>query len=95
MKLGHVVVIAWDDKNAMTMLKSWTTKRPSADLLDVWCHYSKSLAASLNGPTRTVLQKEVVEQVETVARSSGGVLGFGSISASEKAIIARVKDALD
>ena len=64
----------------MAMLRSWLTKRPSADLLDAWCHYSKSLSASLNGETRKVLQKEVLNLVETVARSAGGVLGFGSIS---------------
>jgi hypothetical protein len=41
-----------------------------------------------------VFQKEVVEQVQAVARSAGGVLGIGSISASEKAIIDRVEQAL-
>ena len=79
---------------AMAMLKAWTTKRPSSELLDTWCHYSKALSASLNGPMRAVLQKEVLEQVETVARSAGGVLGFGSISPSEQAIIDRVEQAL-
>jgi hypothetical protein len=79
---------------AMALLKSWTTKRPSAELLDAWCNYSKSLSASLNDATRAVFQKEVVEQVQSVARSAGGIIGFGSISASEKAIIDRVEQAL-
>ena len=80
---------------AMEMLKSWTRTRPRAELMDAWCHYSKTLSASLNGETRAVFQKEVVEQVQAVARSVGGVLGFGSISPSEKAVIERVKHALD
>lgn len=79
---------------AMSMLRSWLAKRPSTELLEAWCHYSQALSASLNGETRAVLQKEVLAQVETVARSSGGVLGFGSISPSEKAIIDRVERAL-
>jgi EAL domain-containing protein (putative c-di-GMP-specific phosphodiesterase class I) len=79
---------------AMAMLKTWTTQRPTSDLFDAWCHYSKSLSASLNGATRAVFQQEVVEQVKSVARSAGGVIGFGSISASEKAIIDRIEQAL-
>jgi len=79
---------------AMAMLRSWMTKRPSAELLDAWCNYTKTLAASLNGETRVVFQKEVLEQVEVVARSAGGVLGFGSISSSEKSIIDRIEQAL-
>jgi hypothetical protein len=79
---------------AMAMLKSWLMKRPGVELFDAWCHYSKSLSASLNGAIREVFQKEVVAQVQSVARSAGGVLGFGSISPSEKAIIDRVEQAL-
>jgi len=79
---------------AMAMLKSWTMKRPGAELMEIWCHYSKSLSASLNEATRAVFRKEVVEQVQAVARSAGGVLGIASISPSEKAIIERVERAL-
>lgn len=79
---------------AMDMLKAWTLRRPGHELLDAWCHYSKALSATLNGEMRAVLQKEIIEQVQSVARSTGGVLGFGSISPSEKAIIERVEQAL-
>ncbi len=79
---------------AMAMLRSWLTTRPSTELLDAWCHYTKSLSASLNGETRKVLQKEVLNLVDNVARSAGGVLGFGSVSPSEKAVIDRIEQAL-
>jgi len=79
---------------AMAMLTAWTHKRPSAELFDAWKHYCKSLSESLNGPQREVLRKELVEQASNVARASGGVLGFGSISASEKAVIDTVNAAL-
>ncbi len=79
---------------AMAMLKAWTRKRPSSELFEAWKHYCKSLSASLNGPQREVLRKELSSQVTEVARASGGVLGFGSISASEKAIIDCVNEHL-
>ena len=79
---------------AMAMLKSWTQKRPSFELFEAWKHYCKSLSESLNGPEREVLRKQLVQQVTDVARASGGVLGFGSISANEKAIIDCVNEHL-
>jgi hypothetical protein len=82
------------DEPAMSMLRSWLSKRPSAELLNAWCHYTKVLSTSLNGENRAVLQKEILEQITAVARSSGGVLGFGSISPSEKSVIDRIEQAL-
>ena len=79
---------------AMAMLRSWTRKRPSFELFEAWKHYCKSLSESLNGPEREVLRKQLVEQVTEVARAAGGVLGFGSISANEKAIIDCVNEHL-
>ncbi len=79
---------------AMAMLNAWTRKRPNSELFDAWKHYCKSLSDSLNNAQREVLRKELVEQVSHVARASGGVLGFGSISAREKAIIDTVDAAL-
>lgn len=79
---------------AMAMLKTWLRNRPSEELFDAWKHYCKSLSESLNGPQRELLRKQLVDQVTEVARASGGVLGFGSISAHEKAIIDTVSQHL-
>ncbi len=76
---------------AMAILRVWIQKRPSFELFEAWKHYAKSLSDSLNGPQREVLRQQLVEQVKTVAKSSGGVLGFGSISASEQAVIDKVE----
>jgi hypothetical protein len=80
---------------AMEILKAWLAKRPSGELLNAWYDYAKSLSLSLNGELRAVLKKEIMTQVHAVARSAGGVLGIGSESPAEKAIIARVDAALD
>ena len=76
---------------AMKLLESWTNRRPSGDLLDAWCDYTRALCGSLNEEHRALLKREVLEQVQAVAEASGGFLGFGSISPNEKATIERIE----
>ncbi len=82
------------DSAAMELIATWIKRRPPADLLEAWCDYAKSLSASLDEAHRTVLKKEILDQVNAVAAASGGVLGFGSVSPSEKATIAKISEAL-
>ena len=82
------------DDVAMKLLESWTERRPHDELLNAWCDYAQALCASLNEEHRLALKKEVLEQVSVVAHASGGFLGFGSVSPSEKATIKRIEDAL-
>ncbi len=79
---------------SMGLLHIWTQRRPPAELLQTWCEYSRALVASLAGEHRKTLQREILRQVSTVAQASGGVLGFGSISSSEQAIIDQISEAL-
>ena len=79
---------------AMELIRLWTARRPPADLLDAWCDYARSLSSSLDAPHREQLRNEVLHQVKAVAESAGGVLGFGSVSSSEKAVITRIEQAL-
>ncbi len=79
---------------AMELVAAWTSRRPPADLLDAWCDYATALSNSLDGPHRDVLKQELLSQVKTVAEAAGGVLGFGSVSSSEKTVIARIEKAL-
>jgi hypothetical protein len=79
---------------SMELLKVWTTKRPPSELFQCWCDYTKSLSMSLNGEMRAVLKKEVIDQVRAVAQAAGGVIGFGSVSASEKAMIECIEKTL-
>jgi hypothetical protein len=79
---------------AMELVHAWTKRRPSPDLLQAWCDYAKALSQSLEGAHREALKNEVMSQVKTVAEAAGGVLGFGSISSSEKAVIHQIEQAL-
>ena len=79
---------------AMELLNAWTTTRPADELLHAWCDYAKALSASLAESHRTALRKEIVSQITEVAEASGGMLGFGSISPSEKKTIKLIEEAL-
>jgi hypothetical protein len=82
------------DDPAMAMLNAWTEQRPGPELLDAWCDYTHALCASINGEQRTALKREVMRQVRAVAEATGGVLGFGSISPSERSTMKRIEEAL-
>ncbi len=83
-----------EDSAAMQLVCAWIKRRPSAELLDAWCEYAVALSSSLAGPQREVLKREVLGQVQTIAKSAGGVLGFGAVSNSEQVVIARIEKAL-
>ncbi len=82
------------DEPALELLKAWTTKRPSHELLDAWCDYAQALSQSLADSHRATLKREIVDQVKSVAEAAGGMLGFGSVSPSEQAVIERIEKAL-
>lgn len=82
------------DDAAMQLLNAWTEKRPSGELLDAWCDYTRALCAALNEEQRRALKHEILRQVRAVAEATGGLLGFGSISPSEQATIQRIEQAL-
>lgn len=83
-----------EDSPEMQLLQAWTTNRPPAELFDTWCEYARALADSLAEEHRQTLLNEMMQQVTSVATAAGGVLGFGSISTTEQAIIDRVTLAL-
>jgi len=82
------------DETAMQLLGEWLKNRPGSELLDTWCEYAASLVASLDEPHRRSLRDQIVAQATDVARAAGGILGFGSISPSEKATLQKIDQAL-
>jgi hypothetical protein len=83
------------DANCLAILKSWLKTRPGSELFETWCAYSKALAASLNEAERISLRDHVIAKSSAVAKSSGGVLGLGAVSPSEKAALERIKAVLE
>ncbi|MFK7736866.1 MAG: hypothetical protein AB8B50_12600 [Pirellulaceae bacterium] len=82
------------DEPAMKLIDAWLKTRPPADLMDAWCDYTQALCSSLAEGHRAALKQEILTQVKSVAKANGGLLGFGSVSDNEKALIERVENAL-
>lgn len=83
-----------EEDAAMSLLDSWTKRRPGPELMDAWCEYAKALSESLAEPHRQALKQEVTAQVNAVAEAAGGVLGYGSVSPSEQEMIERIEKSL-
>ncbi|MCA9192528.1 MAG: hypothetical protein KDB03_12225 [Planctomycetales bacterium] len=82
------------DSPAMEVLQTWTSRRPNEDLFHAWCDYAKSLARSLNEAQRETLRLETLRHAKDVAKAAGGVLMFGSVSASEARVLEQIEAAL-
>lgn len=82
------------DDTCLKMLSGWLNARPGSELLEAWCAYTKALVASLNEGERVSLREHIIGQATAVAKASGGVLGIGAVSASEKATIEKIQAAL-
>lgn len=82
------------DEASLSLLGQWTANRPGSELLDTWCEYATALVQSLDEAHRKSLRDQIVAQAQAVAKASGGILGFGSVSPSEKATIEKIKKAL-
>ncbi|RMF44064.1 MAG: TerB family tellurite resistance protein [Planctomycetota bacterium] len=82
------------EDSAMELLNAWTQKRPPDALFETWCAYAKALKESLTEVHRKQLRKEILQQVHDVAEAAGGILGFGSISPSEKKVIEQIEEVL-
>jgi hypothetical protein len=66
------------------LLESWLTQRPNVELFQAWKAYHETLAGHLTAEERQRLCDQTLERAEKVARASGGLLGFASVSNDEK-----------
>lgn len=69
------------------LLQNWLQHQPPPKLLEVWRHYSKSLVSSLGAESGALMKERVIGNARAVAEAAGGLLGLGSISAVEKAVL--------
>jgi len=69
---------------AYSLLESWLTESPNRELFAAWRTYHTELSAHLSDAEKTTLRTEILAKADKVARASGGLLGFGSVSAEER-----------
>jgi hypothetical protein len=68
------------------IMSAWLQKRPDPALLKAWTHYMRTLCKELSAHERKALHDEVMSDARSIAEAAGGILGYGKISAEEKAI---------
>ncbi len=83
-----------EDGLAHQILDGWLEKRPNRSLLETWKHYAQAVRESLTEDAWKKLTDEVMEQSQQVAQASGGIFGFGKVSATEKNMIEKIREAL-
>ena len=80
---------------AHDILLSWLDQRPGPDLLDSWVAYVQTPRPNLTGADREHLSRDVLERARKVAKATGGFLGLGDVSPSEREVLKRIESALE
>ena len=79
-----------DNAAAHHQLKQWLDKKPPQDFLERSLRIISSLLKTLPPDEESDRGRELLTSTTRIAEASGGILGLGSISATERALIERV-----
>lgn len=69
------------------LLEQWLRIRPAPELGDAWKRYTVELLDKMKESERQAYLRELKREMTTVAKASGGILGFGKISQSESQLM--------
>lgn len=76
------------------LLESWLTERPNPELFQAWRDFHTELSPHLSADEKTRLREEMLAKAEKVARASGGILGFASVSSEERQALSELQQIL-
>lgn len=79
---------------ASQMLDKWLQSKPTSEMFDAWESYARALVAALPAHDAMELKKTLVKEIQTVATSSGGLLGWAAVSQGEHKVMQRIEAAL-
>ena len=79
---------------ASKLLERWLKEVPTEEMISTWESCAGAVFSSIGSKQSQDLRAQLIEEVNDVAKASGGVLGFGATSKSESDTIARIKRAL-
>jgi hypothetical protein len=83
------------DCECYAILNDWCTHKPDYKLLESWSHYVKALVKAMPKQDVASLKREILEHADMVAGASGGVFGFGKVSAKEKALLEQLSNVFE
>lgn len=69
------------------LLDRWLTHRPDPKLLEAWRAYVRGLCEKLDADEKALLKNELLHAAQETARSAGGFLGIGKVSADEQRML--------
>ncbi len=75
------------------VLAGWLSKRIPSRLIDTWIEFSQRLCEENPEINARVLHDEVLTLSQEVAEAAGGIFGFCTVDASEKAMLERLETA--
>ena len=75
------------DSVCRQLLDSWLSEAPGPELVDAWKGYIRSLAETTSSAAMETLRDNVLSHAHKIATAAGGILGVGSISHKEQAVI--------
>ncbi len=76
------------------LLEEWSAIRPEPALFTAWEQFAADLCRNLGAADKTCLAADIIGHAKVVAAASGGLLGMGSVSKEEKAVLDRLEKAL-
>ncbi len=75
------------------LLEHWLKSRPGAEMLEAWKHYVQELRRQLDAKEVEGLRHELLDRTYSVARATGGFLGFGDkMSPAERAVLDKLEE---
>ena len=76
-------------------LAEWLTSRPSDELFDKTLRAIAAILEAGAPGDRDADRKDLLSRLTAIASASGGILGFGKVSAEEQQVLARVSQAME
>jgi hypothetical protein len=76
-------------------LTAWLTHRPADDLFEKTLRVIAAILQTRPPDERDASQKDLVSRLTSVASASGGILGFGKVSAEEQQVLSRITQQIE
>ena len=80
---------------AHQLLTEWLTNKPQPELFATWKGFISAVLSELDDNSAGNLKKQIEENCQKVAKASGGSLGTGKVSPSEKRTLDEIHAALN
>lgn len=82
-----------EGSHSHTLLQSWLDDQPGSTLYEAWARYVEAVVEHISTNDAETLKDSILGLAHDVASAAGGILGIGTISASEEAALDAISDA--